>query len=95
MDYRRATFSSQICSGSITREEAIHALKEPPYNEEQVAKDKLYVSKKFGISLEEFDEILQAPPKSYKDYPNDEKWLTFIYNLYKKYIKRHSRDKRA
>tara|TARA_X000001036_G_C20626216_1_gene785236 strand:+ start:1 stop:1038 length:1038 start_codon:yes stop_codon:yes gene_type:complete len=95
LDYRRATFSSQICSGSITREEAIHALKEPPYNEEQVAKDKLYVSKKFGISLEEFDEILQAPPKSYKDYPNDEKWLTFIYNLYKKYIKRHSRDKRA
>ena len=95
LDYRRATFSSQICSGSITREEAIHALKEPPYNEEQVAKDKLYVSKKFGISLEEFDEILQAPPKSYKDYPNDEKWLTFIYNLYKKYIKRNSRDKRA
>ena len=36
--------------------------------------------------MDEFEEILNLPPKSYKDYPNDEKWLTFIYNLYKKYI---------
>ena len=86
LDYRRATLSSQICSGSITREEALQLLEELPYNISQVKKDKDYVSKKFGITLEEFESILNAPPKSYKDYPNDEKWLTFIYNLYKKYI---------
>tara|TARA_A100001011_G_scaffold310715_1_gene327473 strand:- start:1243 stop:2352 length:1110 start_codon:yes stop_codon:yes gene_type:complete len=86
LDYRRATLSSQICSGSVTREEALKQLEELPYNIPQVKKDKDYVSKKFGITLQEFESILNAPPKSYKDYPNDEKWLTFIYNLYKKYI---------
>jgi len=87
LDYRRATFSSQICSGSMTREEAIQSLKKPPYELDQVKRDKEYVSKKFGISLDEFENILNAEPKSYKDYPNDEKWLTFIYNLYKKYMR--------
>ena len=87
LDYRRATFSSQICSEDITRDEAIELLKELPYQINQINKDKDYVSKKFGITLEEFEEILNSAPKSYKDYPNDEKWLTFIYTLYKKYIK--------
>ena len=63
----------------------LQLLEELPYSISQVKKDKDYVSKKFGITLEEFESILNAPPKSYKDYPNDEKWLTFIYNLYKKY----------
>jgi hypothetical protein len=53
----------------------------------QVNKDKDYASKKFDISLQEFEKILNAPPKSYKDYPNDEKWLTLIYTLYKKYFR--------
>ena len=87
LDYRRATYSSQICSGEISRGEAIEWLSKPPYEISQINKDKDYVSKKFEITLDQFENILNAPPKSYKDYPNDEKWLTFIYNLYKKYIK--------
>ena len=87
LDYRRATFSSQICSGEITRDEALELLKQPSYDDLQVEKDKDYASKKFGISLDEFTAILNAPPKSYNDYPNDEKWLTFIYNIYNKFIK--------
>ena len=49
--------------------------------------DSDYVRKKFDLSLDEFEAILNSEPKSYKDYPNDKKWLTFIYNLYTKYIK--------
>ena len=64
----------------------VYLQEELPYDISQVKKDKDYVSKKFGITLEEFESIVNASPKSYKDYPNDEKWLTFIYNLYKKYI---------
>ena len=90
LDYRRATFSSQICSGDLSREEALKALEELPYNLNQSEQDKEYVSKKFGISVQEFEGILYAPPKSYKDYPNDEKWLTLIYTLYRKYFKRQS-----
>ena len=47
---------------------------------------KEYVSKKLGISKDEFEKIINAPPKSYKDYPNDEKKLSFIYNIYRKYV---------
>ena len=87
LDYRKATFSSQICSGTMTRDDAIEALKKLPYNESMLNADREYVRKKFDLSLAEFNEILNSKPKSYKDYPNDEKWLTFIYNLYTKYIK--------
>jgi hypothetical protein len=87
LDYRKATFSSQICSGTMTRDDAIEALKIPPYKESMLNADREYVRKKFDLSLTEFDDILNSEPKSYKDYPNDEKWLTFIYNLYTKHIK--------
>ena len=50
----------------------------------QVKKDKDYVSQKFGIPLQEFEEMLNASPASYKDYPNNEKWLTLIYIVYNK-----------
>jgi hypothetical protein len=36
LDYRKATLSSQICTGDITREKALEALKAPLYNEEDV-----------------------------------------------------------
>ena len=87
LDYRRATFSSQICAGEISREQAMKELENTPYETTQVNKDKDYASKKFGIPLQEFEEILNASPKSYKDYPNDEKWLTLIYTFYKKYFR--------
>lgn len=87
LDYRRATFSSQICSGTMTREDALEALLKPPYDESMLHADREYVRKKLDLTLNEFEDILNAEPKSYKDYPNHEKWLTFIYNLYIKYIK--------
>ena len=87
LDYRRATFSSQICAGEISREQAMKELESLPYEMTQVKKDKDYASKKFGIPLQEFEGILHASPKSYKDYPNDEKWLTLIYTLYIKYFR--------
>lgn len=88
IDYRRATFSTQICAGEITREEALEELKNPPYNNESVRIETDYLSKKLGISVEEFNQIMQQPPKSYKDYPNNQKLLEFIYNTYRKLNKK-------
>lgn len=84
VDYRRATFSTQICAGTMTREEALKELEKPPYNPETVEKEMEYLAKKFDITLDEFKSIMEAEPISYKNYPNDEKKLTFIYNTYKK-----------
>jgi N-acetyl sugar amidotransferase len=86
LDYRKATLSSQICAGSITREEALAELNRALYNENDILNDKKYVSKKLGISIQELDEILQIPGKYYNQFPNDERWLNFIYGVYRRYF---------
>ncbi len=88
IDYRRATFSSQICSGTMTREEALEELKKLPYKEEKVQEEKKYIAKKLGIPLDELSRIIALPGKYYTDYPNDEKRLGFIYDTYRKLFKR-------
>ena len=86
LDYRRATFSTQICTGEITRKYAIEELRKKSYDPEKIEVEKKYVSKKLGITPKEFEEIMQAEPKSYKDYPNNEKKLKFMYGIYKRYF---------
>lgn len=86
LDYRKATYSSQICSGEITREKALEALKAPMYNEEEMEKEKVYIAKKLGITKEELDKIIDLPGKYYYEYPNDEKRLNFIYKVYRRFF---------
>lgn len=86
LDYRKATLSSQIINNAITRDEALAILKTPAYNEEEIAKDKIYIAKKLSISMDELEQIIEKPGKYYYEYPNDEKRLTMIYNLYRKFF---------
>lgn len=84
MDYRRATYSSQIISGQISRSEALNKLKIISYDNKSIARDKDYIAKKYGISLAEFDECLSLTPKTYKDFPNNRTQIEWFYNLYRK-----------
>ena len=84
IDKRRAHWSTLICSGQATREEALEELKKETYPAEMLKSDKEYVIKKLGLTNEEFEEIMNSPVKSYKDYPNDEKRLKAIYKIYYK-----------
>ena len=86
LDYRKATLSSQICTGDITREKALEALKAPLYNEGDIEKEKVYIAKKLGITKEELNRIIELPGKYYSEYPNDEKRLKFIYKVYDTYF---------
>lgn len=88
IDYRRATFSSQICSGDLDRSAALEQLKNKPYNAEAIEDDKRYIAKKLQITLDEFEEIINLPPKWYWDYPNDKNKLRFIYDTYRKLYKK-------
>jgi len=89
IDYRRATLSTQICTGEVTRDEGLEELKKPPYDTARVLLEKQYVAKKFGITLKELDDILQLPRKTHKDYPNSQKKLEFIYSVYRKHFGRN------
>lgn len=88
IDYRRATLSSQICLGDVSREDALEQLKAKPYTDEKVEEEKLYIAKKLQISNKEFEDILNLPAKWYWDYPNDKKKLGFIYDTYRKLFKK-------
>lgn len=85
IDYRKANSSTLICTGEITRDQAIQELASPSYNTKQVEEEKEYLCKKLGITIKEFDVIMSSPPKTYKDYPNDKKMLEFIYSTYRKF----------
>ncbi|MFA4849332.1 MAG: N-acetyl sugar amidotransferase [Methanoregula sp.] len=69
-DKRRVHLSSLICSGEITRSEALEELKNEPYPAELQSQDKEYVIKKFRISDEEFDRIMNLPKRKFEDFPS-------------------------
>ncbi len=73
-DTRKNVCSTQILTGTMTRDEALKLLENPPYDPEQMELDKEYVAKKMGITAKEFDEIIALPNKTPKDYKN-QMWI--------------------
>lgn len=69
-DTRKNVASNEILAGTLTRDEALKMLEQPPYDPDQMQQDKEYVAKKLGISVEEFDSIIESPCKTPADYKN-------------------------
>jgi hypothetical protein len=69
-DKRRVHLSSLVCSGQITREEALEELDKPTYSPAMQEEDREYVIKKLGLTDDIFLAIMSAPKKSYWDYPS-------------------------
>lgn len=94
VDKRKAHLSSLICSGQITRDEALEVMKTNSYLENQAEEDKEYVIKKFGLSTVEFDAIMAMPPKSHFDYPSyitrHYKVLSFFTGILRPFRKKRS-----
>ena len=76
-DTRKNVCSNQILAGTMTRDEALEILSHPPYDPEQMELDKEYVAKKLGITVQEFDEIIEQPNKTPSDYKN-QMWVIRI-----------------
>jgi N-acetyl sugar amidotransferase len=93
IDYRRATLSTQICVGEIERCRAVEQLKSLPYDPQEIDEAKNYITKKLGIDRDELERIMRLPPKWYRDYPNDERRLSFIYDTYRKLYKLEKLDR--
>ena len=84
MDYRRATLSSQIAAGITTRADGLEELKNLPYNPATVDADKMFVAKKYNITVEELNSYLHLHPKTYKDFPNEKGLVDFVSKVYVK-----------
>jgi N-acetyl sugar amidotransferase len=69
-DKRKTHLSSLVCSGQITRDKAREELLQPTYSVELQQADTEYVIKKFGLSTESFGAIMDAPRRTFDDYPS-------------------------
>lgn len=81
-DKRKTHLSSLICSGEISRADALDELQDEPYPIEMQNEDKDYLLKKFNLTSKEFEDIMNQPHKSINDYPNYQfLFNNSIYNL--------------
>lgn len=70
IDKRVGHLSDLINAGQLTCEQALEELSKPPYAVELQESDLIYVIKKLGLSKAGFDEIMNAPRRSFRDYRN-------------------------
>ena len=80
-DKRRPHLSCLIKNGEITRDQALATLQRPPLDEDRLEQDRQFVIKKLGFSEAEFGALMDAPPKSFWDYPSYEKSPPFYDHL--------------
>ena len=64
-DLRRVSFSAQLRTGEMSREECLAALEEPTGATEQEIK---YCLDRLGLAMGDLDRILKMPARSFRDY---------------------------
>lgn len=74
-DKRLAHFSSMILSGQISRDTALAGLQAQCYTERMMEEDRDLILKKLGMTINEWDELLSAPPHDHDEYEKSV-WLT-------------------
>ena len=84
IDKRKAHLSTLICSGQITKAEALAELEKPLYDPQELKADKEYVLKKLGLSETQFDEIMKLPPRRHEDFKTDTRLKQGYMNLLQK-----------
>ncbi len=99
-DKRRAHLSTLINSGQISRNDALEQIKNALYSKDLLQEHLEFVIKKFGITKQEFDDIINLSAKRYSDYRPQKKltiekieeMIFYKYNIFRlilKIIKRY------
>jgi len=78
VDKRKAHLTNLIYAGQMTKEEALQELKNPPLPQTMVREDLEFVTKKLGLSLQEFEEIMLKKPKRHQDFDMERS----VYEMY-------------
>lgn len=84
-DKRKCYFTNMILTGAMTRKDAIEELAKSPYQEAIMKEDMEYISKKLGISVDEFDSLIKGKNKTYDDYKNTN-WLLQSLTNFARYV---------
>jgi N-acetyl sugar amidotransferase len=68
IDKRKSHLSTLICSGQMTRAEALKRIQDDPIDADTLYSDKEYIIKKFGLTAASFDELMSLPVKQHTEY---------------------------
>ncbi len=68
VDKRKAHLSTLICSGQLTKEQALEELKKPICDAEQLEIDKEFVLKKLGLTEIDFNQLMQLTPRPHTEF---------------------------
>jgi N-acetyl sugar amidotransferase len=79
IDKRHAHLSNLVCSGIMTRDEALKELEKPLYVPEELEATKQEVLKKWEMTQEEFDYIMALPRVEHTTFPSN----TWVFTLMK------------
>jgi N-acetyl sugar amidotransferase len=79
IDQRNNSLSASVRSGKITREKALKMYAEPPYIEPELLE---YFKKRMNVTDEEFEQIINRPNKTYKDYRTYKRRFEYLRPLF-------------
>jgi hypothetical protein len=57
----------------MSRADALEALKAPLYDEKLLTEDKIFIAKKLGLSLADFEDLIEQPVHHYSEFPNHQR----------------------
>lgn len=80
IDKRIGHFSDLINAGQISRADAVEGLSTPTYDPSIQSQDRIYVIKKLGLTVSQFEELMTRPIKTFRDYPNSYSFVQLLRN---------------
>lgn len=80
IDKRVGHCSDLINSNQMTREEALDEVSRSDYDHELLSTDMDFVKKKLNLNDEEWNAIMAAPVKTFRDYKNSYNFVQFLRN---------------
>ena len=81
---RRAHFSSLIMTGQMSRDEALDRITRPEMDEHFLKQEFEYVAHKLGLTVDELQQLFDAPKKTYRDYRNKRDLIGLGANIMRK-----------
>lgn len=89
-DKRKIHFSSLILNGEMSRSEAIQLLNEPPLHKKILLQDKRYILTKLNIRESDYDDLIKSSYVDHSDYDNNEKLISILMYLKRRFTKMFS-----
>lgn len=85
IDKRRLHLSSLVVAGQLDRREALESLEDQPISDADARRDIRFVAKKLGLSPQELENLIDAPPVPHSNYESDYALVSTLQTLRKRF----------